>query len=230
MKTIGLIGGMSWHSTAEYYRLINQGINSELGGAHSARIVIFSLDFEEIVRAQHTGDWQKPASILTEAGIALKKAGAEFLLIGTNTMHKVADIVAKEAGLPLIHIADATGEELGRLDITRAGLLGTRFTMEEAFYKERLNSLFGIEVLVPEETDRIAVHNIIYKELCYGVIKNPSRKVCLSIINKLVDRGAQAIILGCTELPLLIKPEDADVPLLDTALIHAQAAVRASLK
>lgn len=230
MKTIGLIGGMSWHSTADYYRLINQGINSELGGVHSARIVIFSLDFEDIALTQHTGDWQKLASILAEAGIALKKAGADFLVIGTNTMHKVADTVEKETGLPLIHIADATGEELNRLDITRAGLLGTRFTMEEAFYRERLHKLFGTRVIIPEETDRITVHNIIYNELCHGIIKNPSRKVRLDIINKLVGRGARAIILGCTELPLLLKPEDASVPLLDTTFLHAQAVVRASLK
>jgi aspartate racemase len=230
MKTIGLIGGMSWHSTTEYYRLINQGINSELGGIHSASIIIFSLDFEEIAEAQHSNNWSTLTSILTQAGLALKKAGAQFLVIGTNTMHKVADTVKEETGLPLIHIADSVGEELKNLNIGKAGLLGTRFTMEESFYRERLNNFYNIEVLIPEENDRITAHNIIYQELCHGVINKPSKEIYLGIINKLINKGAQAIVLGCTELPLLISQEDTDVPLLDTTCIHTNAIIRASLK
>jgi len=225
MKVIGLIGGMSWNSTLEYYRLINELIASRLGGLHSARIVLYSLDFEEIERAQREARWDDATIILSEAGVALKQAGADFLVICTNTMHKVADAVKERVGLPLLDIVDVIGNSIIGHGLGKVGLLGTRFVMEEPFYRLKLEKQFDIEVLVPNKSDRAAVNRIIYDELCRGKIKASSRYSLIEIIQKLVERGAEGIILGCTELPLLIRPGDVDVPLLNTTRLHAEAAV-----
>ncbi len=229
MRVIGLIGGMSWNSTAEYYRLINELIAARLGGLHSAQIVLYSLDFAEIESAQREARWDRAADILVGAGTALKQAGADFLVICTNTMHKVADAVAERAGLPVLHIADAAGSAIAEHGLHQVGLLGTRFVMEEPFYRERLRKGFGIDVLVPEQAERGIVHRIIYEELCLGKIEQTSRQACLRIIEGLEERGAEGIILGCTELPLLIRPGDIQVPLFDTTRLHAEAAVKLAL-
>jgi aspartate racemase len=229
MKVVGLIGGMSWSSTLEYYRLINEGVSSKLGGLHSARLVLYSLDFEEIELAQREARWDDAADILVEAGTGLKQAGADFLVICTNTMHKVADLVAKRTGLPLLHIGDAVGNAITERDLGKVGLLGTRFVMEEEFYRDRLEKYFGIEVLVPPEEEQSEVDRIIYEELCYGEIEDSSRQVCLKIIEGLTGRGAEGIILGCTELPLLVRPGDVPVTLFDTTRLHAEAAVERAL-
>lgn len=229
MKVMGLIGGMSWNSTLEYYRIINESFAQRLGGFHSARLILYSLDFDEIERAQREARWDDAARILFEAASALKQAGADFLVICTNTMHKVADVVAEEAGLPLLHIVDVTGNAIRGRGLHRIGLLGTRFVMKEAFYQERLQERFGIEVLVPEEDDMLAVHRIIYDELCQGITKASSRRTCADIISRLVSRGAEGIVLGCTELPLFIGSGDMDVPVFDTTRLHAEAAVNLAL-
>ena len=229
MKVIGLIGGMSWNSTLEYYRIINELFAQRLGGFHSARLVLYSLDFDDIEKAQREARWEDAADILAEAGISLKKAGADFLIICTNTMHKVADIVAKKADLPLLNIIDVTGDAIRELGLHRIGLLGTRFVMEEPFYRERLQKRFGVEVLVPGEDDIATIHQIIYDELCEGEVKGSSRQNCIDIISRMVTRGAEGIVLGCTELPLLIKPDDVDIPLFNTTQLHAQAAVKLAL-
>lgn len=229
MKIIGLIGGMSWNSTLEYYRIINELVALRLGGVHSARLVLYSLDFSEIETAQHEGRWDDAAHILAEAGIAVKQAGADFLVICTNTMHKVADIVAEKVNLPLLHIVDVTGSAVKERGLQRIGLVGTRFVMKEDFYRERLRKRFGIEVLVPGEDDMAAIHQIIYDELCEGKIKAASRRICTDIISRLISRGAEGIILGCTELPLLIRAGDIDVPVFNTTRLHAEAAVNLAL-
>jgi aspartate racemase len=229
MKVIGLIGGMSWNSTLEYYRIINELFAQRLGGFHSARLVLYSLDFDDIEKAQREARWEDAADILAEAGISLKKAGADFLIICTNTMHKVADIVAKKADLPLLNIIDVTGDAIRELGLHRIGLLGTRFVMEEPFYRERLQKRFGIEVLVPGEDDIATIHQIIYDELCEGEVKGFSRQNCIDIISRMVTRGAEGIVLGCTELPLLIKPDNVDIPLFNTTQLHAQAAAKLAL-
>lgn len=229
MKVIGLIGGMSWNSTLEYYRIINELFARRLGGLHSARLILYSLDFSDIEKAQREVRWDDAADVLAEAGISLKKAGADFLVICTNTMHKVADIVAEKAGLPLLNIVDVTGDAIRELGLHRVGLLGTRFVMEEPFYQDRLRKRFGIEVLVPGEDDMASVHRIIYDELCQGVIEDSSRQTCINIIDRLINRGAEGIILGCTELPLLIRPEDVGVPLFNTTRLHSEAAVELAL-
>jgi len=229
MKLIGLIGGMSWNSTLEYYRVINELVAERLGNLHSARLVLFSLDFDEVERAQRENRWDDAATILAEAGNALKRAGADFLVLCTNTMHKVADAVAEGTGLPLIHIVDVTANAIKKRGLQKVGLLGTRFTMEETFYRERLKSHFGIEVLIPSEAGRIGIHRIIYDELCLGKVKATSKRSCLQIVNKLIGQGAEGIILGCTELPLLIQPGDVDVPLFDTTRLHARATVNLAL-
>lgn len=229
MKVIGLIGGMSWNSTLEYYRLINELVSHRLGGLHSARIVLYSLDFEEIECVQREARWDDAATILCNAGKALKQAGADFLLICTNTMHKVADAVGESAGLPVLHIVDATGNAIRAQGLARVGLLGTKFVMEEPFYKDRLRKHFGIEVLVPGQAERDMVHRIIYDELCRGKISISSRQACLKITEGLRRRGAEGIILGCTELPLLIRPDDVKIPLFDTTRLHAEAAVELAL-
>ena len=229
MKVIGLIGGMSWNSSLEYYRLINELVAEKLGGLHSARVILYSLDFNDIEQAQHQARWDDAVNILAEAGSALKRAGADFLMICTNTMHKVAEAVVERAGLPLLHIGDVVGNAITEYGLCRVGLLGTRFVMEEQFYQGRLQEHFGIEVLVPGEEEQVIVHRIIYDELCQGKIKGSSRSTCVRIINELIGQGAEGIILGCTELPLLVWPDDISVPLFDTTRLHAEAAVKLAL-
>lgn len=229
MKTIGLIGGMSWESTVPYYRQINEGVKERLGGLHSARVVLYSVDFHEIERLQHSGDWDAAGEVLAEAARSLERAGADFLVLCTNTMHKVALSIEAAVAIPLLHIADATGAEIRRAGHTVVGLLGTRFTMEQAFYRDRLRDLHGLQVLVPGEPDRREVHRVIYDELCLGVTKAASRAEYRRIMRELVNQGAQAIILGCTEISLLVGPQDSSVPLFDTTAIHAIAAVEAAL-
>jgi aspartate racemase len=229
MKVIGLIGGMSWNSTLEYYRLINELVADALGGFHSARIVLYSLDFAEIERAQHEARWSQAADILATAGKALKQAGADFIVICTNTMHKVADAVAESTRLPVLNIIDVTGNAVKERGLRKIGLLGTRFIMEEGFYRDRLAKRFDIEVLTPPEEERGVVDWIIYRELCHGKIKRTSHRACLQIIEGLIEREAEGIILGCTELPLLIRPGDLPVPLFDTTRLHAEAAVELAM-
>ena len=229
MKVIGLIGGMSWNSSLEYYRLINELVAEKLGGLHSAQVILYSLDFETIEQAQHQARWDDAATILVKAGTALKQAGADFLVICTNTMHKVADVVAERADLPILHIGDAAGNAITEHGLRKVGLLGTRFLMEDQFYRDRLQKRFGIAVLVPREEEQAIVHRIIYDELCQGKIRGASRRACLKIIEGLTGRGAEGIILGCTELPLLIRPGDVRVPVFDTTRLHAEAAVKLAL-
>ena len=229
MKVIGLIGGMSWNSTLEYYRIINESFTRRLGGLHSVRLVLYNLDFDEIQRAQHEGRWDDITRVLVDAGDAVKRAGADFLVICTNTMHKVADDVEEKVGLPLLHIVDVTGDAIRERGLHRIGLLGTRFVMTESFYQERLRDRFAIDLLVPGEDDIDTIHQIIYNELCEGKIKASSRRVCADIINRLVNEGAEGIVLGCTELPLLIQPSDIHAPILDTTRLHAEAAVNLAL-
>lgn len=229
MKTIGLLGGMSWESTANYYKAINQEVKQRLGGLSSAKICLYSVNFADIEQLQHQGEWQKTADILSEAAQSVEKSGADFLLICTNTMHKVAPEIESAINIPLLHIADTTGQQLVQNGINSVGLLGTQFTMEQEFYKKRLTDKFGIEVLVPQEKERKQVHEIIYNELCRGEIKQSSKETYLDIIDNLKQEGAEAIILGCTEIAMLVKPEDTSVPLYDTAAIHASAAVDMAL-
>ncbi|MCD6115492.1 aspartate/glutamate racemase family protein [bacterium] len=226
MKTIGMIGGMSWESTLTYYQLINEGIKKSMGGLHSAKICLYSVDFDEIEKLQHKGDWKEAAKVLSDAAVKIEACGADFLVICTNTMHKLAPEIESSISIPVLHIADATGEQLKKDRVTKAGLLGTMFTMEQDFYRERLKQKHGIEVLVPKEQDRDIVHKVIYKELCLGSIVESSRNEFIRIINNLKKRGAEGVILGCTEIPLLIKQEHTSVPLYDTTKIHAEAAVR----
>lgn len=228
MKTLGLIGGMSWESTVPYYRLINQTVKQELGGLHSARLLLYSVDFAEIERLQMSGDWDTAGQVLADAARALRAGGAELLVICTNTMHKVADAVEAASGLPLLHIADATANEIRAQGLQRVGLLGTRFTMEQDFYRQRLVG-HGLEVLVPEADDRGIVHRVIYDELCLGQVRDESRQQYRRIIADLVARGAQGVILGCTEIGLLVGNDDASVPLFDTAALHARHAALAAL-
>jgi len=229
MKTIGMLGGMSWQSTASYYKAINEGINSQCGGLHSAKICLVSVNFDEIEKLQHQGNWQETAVILANAAKSVEVAGADFLIICTNTMHKVADEIQANISIPLLHIADATATKLVADGMTKVGLLGTRFTMQQDFYKSRMSSQFGIEVIVPTTEEQTLVHDVIYNELCQGVLKGESREQYLSIINNLYAQGAQAVILGCTEIALLIKQENTDVPLYDTTEIHANHAVDLAL-
>jgi len=225
MKTIGLIGGMSWESTKEYYQYLNEMIKKKLGGLHSAKILMFSVDFEEIAELQHQGKWKELTEILIDIAKKLEGAGAEILLICTNTMHKIADDVQQEINIPLLNIVDVTAEKIKELGLRKVGLLGTKFTMEDDFYKGRLARKHGIEVVVPDKEERQVVHDIIYNELCLGKIKRSSKEKVEKIIENLVSKGAEGIILGCTELPLLIKQEDCEVPILDTTKIHVEAAV-----
>ncbi|WP_435684298.1 aspartate/glutamate racemase family protein [Sedimenticola selenatireducens] len=225
MKTIGMLGGMSWESTVSYYRAINQGVKAALGGLHSAKIILYSVDFQEIERLQHQGDWGATADILVRAARSVEQAGADGLIICTNTMHKVADRIEHALSIPLMHIADATARQLLADGVRRVGLLGTRFTMEQPFYRDRLQERYGIDVLVPEMDDRERVHQIIYTELCLGQIHEASRREYLRIIADLQRAGAEAVILGCTEIALLVQPEQTEVPLYDTTAIHAADAV-----
>jgi aspartate racemase len=230
MKTIGLIGGMSWESTASYYQLINQGIKQQLGGLHSAKLVMVSVDFAEIEALQHQGDWQKTADILSDAATSLEAAGADFFLICTNTMHLVASQVADAVNIPLLHIADATGAQLVTDKRTTIGLIGTKFTMQHSFYKNRLIDKFSIDVLLPTDIEQDIIHRVIYEELCLGIVDQKSQAQYLQIIQNLTHRGAQGIILGCTEIGLLLNKNDTATKLYDTTIIHAQSAVEESLK
>ncbi|MCP1460066.1 MULTISPECIES: aspartate/glutamate racemase family protein [Bacillus amyloliquefaciens group] len=228
MKTIGLIGGMSWESSAEYYRIINEEIKKKLGGLHSAKCLLYSVDFKEIEHYQSIGAWDKAGEALGQVARSLEKAGADFIVICTNTMHKVLGYIQEMITIPILHIADATAEQIIRQDIRSVGLLGTKYTMEQDFYKSRIAS-HDINVIVPDDDERELINNIIYQELCLGEIKQSSKNIYKKIINNLVDRGAEGIILGCTEIGLLVKAEDSKVPLFDTTVIHAQKAVNKSL-
>lgn len=229
MKTIGLIGGMSWASSLEYYRLINEAVNKKLGGFHSAKIVMYSIDFEELVNLQSNGQWLEITNLIIKAAKTLKMAGADLVLICSNTGHEGFERIVANVDVPFLHIADATGNEVASMNLKKVGLLGTKFTMERDFYKNRLNNNFGVEVIVPNENDRETIHKIIYRELCYGKIKQSSKEQSIRVINNLVNEGAEGVILGCTELPLLIKQQDSNVPLFDTTRIHALSAVNFAL-
>jgi len=230
LKTIGLLGGMSWESTLSYYRALNEGIKTVLGGLHSAKLCLYSVDFAEIERLQHAGDWDATAEILSQAARSVEAGGADFVLIGTNTMHKVAPQIAAAISIPLLHIANATAQRLAADGIQRVGLLGTRFTMEQEFYKGRITEGFGIEVLIPDATQRDLVHEVIYTELCLGQVKEASRQGYLEIIASLHAQGAEAVILGCTEIALLVQQSHTPVPLYDTTAIHAEEAVKWALE
>lgn len=229
MKTIGLIGGMSWESSAQYYRIINQEVREQLGGVHSAQSLMFSLDFGEIERLQHDGEWSLLTGKMIEAAQRLERGGADFFLLCTNTMHRMADEVAANVSIPMLHIADPTAERIKAAGYSRVGLLGTAFTMEQDFYKGRLTAKYGLDVLVPEADDRAVVHQIIYQELVVGQVLASSREKYRAIIRRLIERGAEAIILGCTEIMLLVQAEDSAVPLFDTTTLHAQAAVQRAI-
>jgi len=229
LKTIGLIGGMSWESTIPYYRQINQTIKDRLGGLHSAKLVLYSVDFHDIELLQQAEDWQLAGEMLADAASSLAAAGSDFLVLCTNTMHKVADAIETKVNIPLLHIADATAADIKQAGHHRVGLLGTRFTMEETFYRDRLSKRHGLDVLVPNKQDRDTVHRIIYQELCLGLVLPESRDAYRRIMTSLVSQGAEAIILGCTEISLLVGQQDAVVPLFDTTAIHARAAAEEAL-
>lgn len=230
MKTIGLIGGMSWESTVPYYRLINETVREQLGGLHSARLILYSVDFQEIEELQRKGDWETAGLALANAARSLEAAGASFLVLCTNTMHKVAHQIEAAVAIKLLHIADPTAAAISKSGHSVVGLLGTRFTMEQAFYKERLIQRHGLQVKVPAVQDRDIIHRIIYEELCLGVVKAESRAQYRRVIQDLASHGAQAIILGCTEISLLVSEHDSSVPLFDTTAIHARAAALEALK
>jgi aspartate racemase len=229
MKTIGMVGGMSWESTVTYYQLINEIVREKLGGLHSARCILYSVDFAEIEVSQREGHWEAAAQDLIVAGQAVEKAGADFLLLCTNTMHKVADSIQAGLRIPFLHIADATGDSVRRTGLQRVGLLGTRFTMEDDFFHGRLANKFNLKTIVPSADEREAVHRIIYEELCVGILRQESNASLGRMMNRLVDLGAEGIILGCTELGLLVGEPDSPVPLFDTTRIHARAAVELAL-
>ena len=223
MKTIGLLGGMSWESTLTYYRIINETVKEALGGLHSAKIVLYSVDFAQIEHCQAQGDWEQSAAILSAAAQSLEKAGADFILICTNTMHKVAPQIQSRISIPIVHIAEATADELKKQQISKVALLGTKYTMTQAFYKDKLLQA-GMEVLIPEQDDIEVVNDVIYEELCLGKINPEYKRQYLRIVDELAHRGAEGIILGCTEIGLLIKQEDTSLPVFDTTLIHARKA------
>ena len=225
MKTIGLIGGMSWESSLEYYRIVNETVKEKLGGLHSCKCLMYSVDFGVIEALQHQNKWDELTKLMIEAAQNLKHGGADFIVICTNTMHKMAPEIETATGLNVLHIADVTGAAISKDQIQKVGLLGTRFTMEGDFYKKRLKDNYDIEVIIPEDTDRQIIHDIIYNELCLGIIKDDSRQKYIDIINKLCANGAEGIILGCTEIPLLIKQSDVLIPVYDTTKIHAESAV-----
>ncbi len=225
MKTIGLIGGMSWESSVEYYRILNETVRQRVGGLHSAKCLMYSVDFAELELLQREGRWNEADEMMVAAAQSLERAGAGCVVIGANTMHKSAPAVQQNTHIPLLHIADATAQRVCAQGLKTVGLLGTRFTMEEDFYTGRLTNNFGLSVLIPEPAERELVHQVIYDELCLGIIRQPSRDRYREIITRLVERGAQGIILGCTEIGLLVKPEDSPVPMFDTTIIHAEAAV-----
>ena len=228
MKTIGLLGGMSWESTVPYYRVINQRVKESLGGLHSAKVILYSVDFHDIERLQHAGDWDAAGLMLAGAARALEQAGADFIVLCTNTMHKVAPAIEEAITIPLLHIADPTARQIRNDGHTKVGLLGTLFTMEQSFYRERLERQ-GLEVITPCPEDSATVHRIIYEELCLGQVLPESRTAYQTIMTRLAEQGAQAIILGCTEISLLVGPADAAIPLYDTTALHAVAAADEAL-
>jgi aspartate racemase len=230
MKTIGLIGGMSWESSLEYYRMINELVKLELGDLHSCKSIMYSVDFAEIELLQHNSQWEELSDIMIHAASSLEKAGADFIVICTNTMHKMADDVQNKISIPLLHIADTVSTEIVGMGLKKVALLGTRFTMEQDFYKGRIKDKYGIDVIVPNEEDKKVIHDVIYKELVKGIFKESSKKKYIEIIQKLIEQGAEGIILGCTEIPLLIKQQDVNIPIFDTASIHARAAVKYALE
>ncbi|WP_321365489.1 aspartate/glutamate racemase family protein [uncultured Desulfuromusa sp.] len=225
MKTIGLLGGMSWESTVLYYQLLNEGVRERLGGLHSAKVLMHSVDFAEIEQFQVNGQWQEAGNKLGDAALGLTLSGADMILICTNLMHKVAPIIEAQIKVPLLHIADATGKAIKGQGLKKVGLLGARYTMEEDFYRQRLLDNFGLDVIIPEPEDREYVHQAIFKELCVGKFTDGTRKNYLTIIDKLRDQGAEGVILGCTEIPLLVRQDDTDLPLFNTAALHARYAL-----
>jgi aspartate racemase len=229
VKTIGLIGGMSWESTVPYYQIINRAIAQRLGGLHSAKIALYSVDFHEIERMQHAGRWAESGEVLADAARAVRRAGADFLVLCTNTMHKLAPQIEAAVDIPLLHIADATAARVRDAGLRRIGLLGTVFTMEEEFYRGRLVARHGLDVLTPPKPERDLVHRVIYGELCLGQVRDESRRAFADVVRGLVTQQAEGVILGCTEIGLLLRPEDASVPLFDTATIHAEAAAAFAL-
>ena len=229
MKTIGLLGGMSWESTELYYRWINEGIKQQLGGLHSARIAMVSVDFEEIEKLQHNNQWDEAGAVLAKAAQQVEAAGADFLLICTNTMHKVAPHIERAINIPILHLADATAERIKAQGMKTVGLLGTNFTMEQAFYKGRLEDKHGLNVIVPSASDRQLVHRVIYDELCLGIVKEESRQAYLRIMQQMHEEGAEGIIEGCTEIVMLVQQKHTEIPLFDTTAIHAEAAVAKAL-
>lgn len=230
MKTIGLIGGMSWESSIEYYKLINELVKEKLGGVHSCKCIMHSVDFAEIEKLQHNGEWEKLTEIMVDIAKKLEESGADCIVICTNTMHKMAEDIEKEVKIPLIHIADSVGENIIKLNLKKVALLGTKFTMEQDFYKERIREKFGIEVIIPNETDKNIIHKVIYEELVKGQFKDESRQEYIRIINELVKDGAEGIILGCTEIPLLIRDNDVEIPIFDTTKLHSESAVKYALE
>ena len=229
MKTIGMIGGMSWESSLEYYRIVNETVKEKLGGFHSAECILYSVDFAEVEDLQHRGDWDELTRLMTDAARHLERGGADFVIICTNTMHLMADDVQNAVSIPLLHIVDVTAEAIRSKGFTRVGLLGTRFTMEQGFYTGRLKDRHGLEVLVPGRDERQAVHDILYSELCLGKIKDLSKAKFREVIDNLVGREAQGVILGCTEIPLIVSQDDYEIPLFDTTTLHARAAVNIAL-
>lgn len=229
MKTIGLLGGMSWESTAFYYRIINETVKEKLGGLHSAKLVLYSVDFEEVARLQRAGAWDEAGQFLARAAQSLRAAGADFLVVCTNTMHVVADAIEAAAGIPLFHIVDPAADEIWRSGLKKIGLLGTRFTMAQDFYKSRLRNRHDLDVLVPEEAGQEIVHKVIFEELCQGIVREESRQAYYEVIQRLVDRGAQGILLGCTEISMLVRSSDIPVPVFDTTMLHARKAAELAL-
>jgi aspartate racemase len=229
MKTIGLIGGMSWESSSEYYRIINETVRERLGGLHSAECIMYSADFEEIENLQHQGKWEELTKLMLNFAQKLEGAGADFIVICTNTMHKMAEEVENNTNIPLLHIADATAEKIIEKGLGKLGLLGTNFTMEEDFFKKRLEEKYNIEVTIPSQNDRRIIDSVIYNELCLGIIKQSSKEKYKEVINRLISDGADGVILGCTEIPLLVSQGDVEMPLFDTTTIHAKSAVEFAL-
>ncbi|HMA60364.1 MAG TPA: aspartate/glutamate racemase family protein [Halanaerobiales bacterium] len=230
MKTIGLIGGMSWESSLEYYRIINQIVKEKLGEPHSAKCIMYSVDFAEYEKLQHEGKWEELTEKMVDIGRRLEAAGSDLILICTNTMHKMAPQVQESIKVPLLHIADAAADEIKSRNMGKVGLLGTKFTMEQDFYKKRIKDNYGIDVIIPKQEERDIVHKVIYKELISGIINESSRKKFQKIIENLKERGAEGVILGCTEIPLLIKEKDSVIPVFDTTMLHARKAVNLALK
>jgi len=230
MKTIGLTGGMSWESSSEYYRIINETIKEKLGGLHSAKCILHSVDFEDIANLQHQGRWEELTKLMIDFAQTLERAGADLIVICTNTMHKMAEEIQNNINIPLLHIVDVTAEKIIEKGLSKLGLLGTEFTMEEDFYKKRLKERYNLDVIIPSDNDRKIIDNIIYNELCLGVKKESSKEKFKEVIKKLISDGADGVILGCTEIQLLISQEDVEAPLFDTTAIHSKAAVEFALK